>query len=175
MIVVFVLYDEVIKMEKMKKHFLKIFIVSSIVLMSFVPIHASGEEDHHPNHSIIVEKGDTLYNLSNTHNTTVAKLKELNKLSTSTIKIGQELVISDGQLPFYKVIAGSFQDELNAKKRLAFIKENGMDAIITVKKLEDKTFYRVQVGAFHEKENAKQQQERLEQAGISSSFITTDE
>jgi len=161
-------------MKKMKKHFLKIFIFISVILMSIVPIHALGE-DHQNNHTIIVEKGDTLYNLSKKHNTTVDQLKELNNLSSNTIIIGHELVISEELATFFKVVAGSFSEKKNAEKRVAFLKEKGLDAYIAETELEGETYYRVQVGAFHEKENAYKQQEKLKEVGISSSFITVDE
>ncbi len=39
----------------------------------------------------IVVKGDTLYSIARTHNTTVARLKQLNNLKDDTVKIGQTL------------------------------------------------------------------------------------
>lgn len=43
----------------------------------------------------IVKKGDSLWSIANKFNTTVKKLKEINKLSTDVLKIGQSLKISD--------------------------------------------------------------------------------
>ena len=43
----------------------------------------------------VVKKGDSLWSIANKFNTTVKKLKEINKLSTDVLKIGQSLKISD--------------------------------------------------------------------------------
>lgn len=43
----------------------------------------------------IVKKGDSLWTIANKFGTTVKKLKEINKLSTTTLKIGQTLKITD--------------------------------------------------------------------------------
>ena len=43
--------------------------------------------------TITVKKGDTLFNLSKLHNTTVEKIKELNGLSDNIINVGQELIM----------------------------------------------------------------------------------
>lgn len=40
-----------------------------------------------------VKAGDSLWRIANDHNTTVAKLKKLNNLSSDTIKIGQTLQV----------------------------------------------------------------------------------
>lgn len=42
----------------------------------------------------IVQQGDTLYSLSKKYNTTVEKLQQLNRLSSNSISIGQELKIN---------------------------------------------------------------------------------
>ena len=42
----------------------------------------------------IVVKGESLYSISKKYNTTVQKLKSLNNLSDSKIKIGQKLKVS---------------------------------------------------------------------------------
>ena len=40
-----------------------------------------------------IKKGDTLYNIANTYNTTVSRLKELNNLTSNTLSIGQTLIL----------------------------------------------------------------------------------
>jgi len=47
-----------------------------------------------PNNVYIVKKGDTLWSIAKNNNTTTQKLKELNKLTSNTISIGQQLFIS---------------------------------------------------------------------------------
>lgn len=42
----------------------------------------------------IVQKGDTLYGISRSHNTSVQKIRELNNLKSDTLKIGQTLILS---------------------------------------------------------------------------------
>lgn len=59
-----------------------------------------------------VQKGDSLYSIANKFNTTVQKLIELNKLSSTNLSVGQKLYISEKQdnLPnstnFYTVKSG---------------------------------------------------------------------
>ncbi|WP_431137295.1 glucosaminidase domain-containing protein [Psychroserpens mesophilus] len=52
---------------------------------------ANDESNHQNNH--VVVKGDTLYSLSRTYNTTVDKLKSLNNLKNNELSIGQVLII----------------------------------------------------------------------------------
>ena len=42
-----------------------------------------------------VDKGDTLYSIARKHDLTVDELKELNKLSSNHLSIGQELIVSE--------------------------------------------------------------------------------
>jgi hypothetical protein len=42
-----------------------------------------------------VDKGDTLYSIARKHDLTVDQLKELNKLSSNNLSIGQELIVSE--------------------------------------------------------------------------------
>ena len=46
-----------------------------------------------------VKKGDTLYSIANTFNTTVDKIKKLNNLNTNTLYIGQILNLPTAELP----------------------------------------------------------------------------
>ena len=41
-----------------------------------------------------VKKGDNLYSIARTYNTTVDKLKSLNNLTSNTLSIGQTLILS---------------------------------------------------------------------------------
>ncbi len=41
----------------------------------------------------IVKKGDTLYNIANSFNTTVTRIKELNNLTSNVLSIGQKLIL----------------------------------------------------------------------------------
>lgn len=60
-----------------------------------VPTHLEVEEnyDEIPVHSHKVVTGDTLYRISVAYGTTVNELKQLNRLSSHTIKIGQTILI----------------------------------------------------------------------------------
>lgn len=54
-----------------------------------------------------VKKGDTLYSIANTYNTTVDSIKELNNLSSNNLSIGQVLKLSPTELTeTYTVVAG---------------------------------------------------------------------
>lgn len=57
----------------------------------------------------IVKKGDTLYGIANKYGMSVQELKDLNKLTSNTLSIGQQLVVSEGNagtLDTYTVKAG---------------------------------------------------------------------
>lgn len=47
----------------------------------------------------IVQKGDTLYKVAEQFNTTVSELKRLNNLTSDTLQIGQQLVITESTIP----------------------------------------------------------------------------
>ena len=63
-----------------------------------------------PNENIyIVKSGDTLYSIANKYGMSVQELKDLNKLTSNTLSIGQQLVVSEGNagtLDTYTVKAG---------------------------------------------------------------------
>ncbi|MGA9270925.1 MAG: LysM peptidoglycan-binding domain-containing protein, partial [Lutimonas sp.] len=42
-----------------------------------------------------VDKGDTLYSIARDHELSVEELKELNKLNSNHLSIGQELIVSE--------------------------------------------------------------------------------
>ena len=41
----------------------------------------------------IVQKGDTLYSIARTYNTTVDEIKRLNNLTTNTLSLNQKLIL----------------------------------------------------------------------------------
>ena len=67
-------------------------------------------EEDVPNENIyIVKSGDTLYSIANKYGMSVQELKDLNKLTSNTLSIGQQLVVSEGNagtLDTYTVNAG---------------------------------------------------------------------
>ena len=67
-------------------------------------------EEDVPNENIyIVKSGDTLYSIANKYGMSVQELKDLNKLTSNTLSIGQQLVVSEGNagtLDTYTVKAG---------------------------------------------------------------------
>ena len=67
-------------------------------------------EEDVPNENIyIVKSGDTLYGIANKYGMSVQELKDLNKLTSNTLSIGQQLVVSEGNagtLDTYTVKAG---------------------------------------------------------------------
>lgn len=64
-----------------------------------IPSMTSGKNDSAPDGAIThtVVKGDTLHSISRKHNTTVASIQKLNKLSSNTILVGDQLTIQPGQ------------------------------------------------------------------------------
>ena len=67
-------------------------------------------EEDVPNENIyIVKSGDTLYSIANKYGMSVQELKDLNKLTSNNLSIGQQLVVSEGNagtLDTYIVKAG---------------------------------------------------------------------
>ena len=67
-------------------------------------------EEDVPNENIyIVKSGDTLYGIANKYGMSVQELKDLNKLTSNNLSIGQQLVVSEGNagtLDTYIVKAG---------------------------------------------------------------------
>ncbi|WP_349409719.1 N-acetylmuramoyl-L-alanine amidase [Pseudalkalibacillus sp. SCS-8] len=74
----------------------------------------------------------------------------------------------------YKVIAGSFKEEENAKDRAEMLASKKIDSYIYPVKINGTTFYRVQAGAYSERKNAEEQVEMLVKLGISGAFIVIE-
>ncbi|WP_261130028.1 N-acetylmuramoyl-L-alanine amidase [Bacillus sp. Marseille-Q3570] len=74
----------------------------------------------------------------------------------------------------YKVIAGSFKEEENAKDRAQFLLNNKIEAYIYPITIDGTKFYRVQAGAFSEKKNAEGRVAALKRIGIQDAFIVTE-
>lgn len=73
----------------------------------------------------------------------------------------------------YHVIAGSFKDKQNAKNRVAFLKQQQIEAMIKETQISGETYYRVQAGAFRKRANANRRVTELKKMGIAEPFITT--
>ena len=58
------------------------------------------------NNTYIVKRGDTLYNIAKSNNTTTSSLIELNNLKSTSLKIGQELKIPNSSQIIYIVEKG---------------------------------------------------------------------
>lgn len=71
----------------------------------------------------------------------------------------------------YKVIAGSFSDQVNAENHLNKLIQNGFVAFISTTVIDKKTYYRVQAGVFNEKENADAFVAKLTKAGFESFIL----
>lgn len=94
--------DELKKANNLKSNLLSINQVLTI------PKGSSTEDN---NDYYIVKKGDSLWKIANQFNTTVDKLKEINKLSTNDLSVGQKLLIKEKTTSttknnVYKVKAG---------------------------------------------------------------------
>ncbi|MEC3884817.1 SPOR domain-containing protein [Halobacillus sp. HZG1] len=74
----------------------------------------------------------------------------------------------------FRVIAGSFQNRVNADQRVAFLAQNGIDSFIVPTEINGVTYFRVQTGAYAERENAEAQVARLKAIGITEAFIVRD-
>ncbi|WLR49496.1 SPOR domain-containing protein [Halobacillus litoralis] len=73
----------------------------------------------------------------------------------------------------YRVIAGSFQNRVNAEQRVGTLSQNGIDSFIVPTEINGVTYFRVQAGAYADRENAEAQVERLNSIGITDAFIVT--
>ncbi|MHB0912961.1 MAG: C40 family peptidase [Armatimonadota bacterium] len=65
--------------------------------------------------SHMVRKGDTLYKLAKKYNTTVASIKKANRLNSSTIRVGQSLVILGEAATYGHVKSGKLELKENGK------------------------------------------------------------
>lgn len=86
-----------------------------------------------------VKKGDTLYQIAKKNNTSVAKLKKLNNLSSNTLTIGQTLLIpsSEEEYFIYIVVKGD---------TLYQIAEKNNTTIDEIKKLNNLTTNTLKIG-----------------------------
>ncbi|WP_117169577.1 N-acetylmuramoyl-L-alanine amidase [Paraliobacillus sediminis] len=73
---------------------------------------------------------------------------------------------------FYRVVAGSFQSEKNAKQRRYVLNRHGYSSFIAVFKDQGETYYRVIVGSFQNRANAEERVNELNKLGFNS-FIST--
>ncbi|GGE09913.1 sporulation-specific N-acetylmuramoyl-L-alanine amidase [Marinithermofilum abyssi] len=71
----------------------------------------------------------------------------------------------------YKVIAGSYKEEANAKDLQKYLKSKGIDSIIWTVHIDGTVYYRVQAGAFQSLDYAQQRLEELKRAGIPDAYI----
>ncbi|MGM0903822.1 MAG: LysM peptidoglycan-binding domain-containing protein [Bacillota bacterium] len=122
---------------------------------------------------IVIQKGDTLYSIAKRYGTTVQTLKEDNSLTSDLIYVGQKLQVPGPPQAetLYVIMGGSFSKKSNADKRVAFLKQKEIDAVVVTKVINNKTYYRIQAGAFSKRENAEEQLKRLNSAGIKDSYI----
>ena len=67
-------------------------------------------EDYPAASNYIVKKGDTLYSIARSNNTTVSALKEANQLTSDQLKVGQELIIPDEVIPDNEIDFGEEYD-----------------------------------------------------------------
>jgi N-acetylmuramoyl-L-alanine amidase len=74
----------------------------------------------------------------------------------------------------YKVIAGSFKDRSNAAKRMASLKNKGIEALVVTVEIRGITMYRVQAGAFVSQKNAEDRLQKVINSGITDAFIETE-
>jgi hypothetical protein len=122
---------------------------------------------------IVIQKGDTLYSIAKRYGTTVQTLKDDNNLTSDMIYVGQKLQVPDQPQAetLYVIMGGSFSKKGNADKRVAFLKQNEIDAVVVTKVINHKTYYRIQAGAFSKRENAEEQLKRLNSAGVKDAYI----
>ncbi|GAB4074017.1 sporulation-specific N-acetylmuramoyl-L-alanine amidase [Barrientosiimonas marina] len=72
---------------------------------------------------------------------------------------------------FYKIIAGSFRSQSNAKKRADHLKSNGLEAYIAAVTISGETWHRVQAGAFAKWQNAEKYLQVVKANDVSDAYI----
>ncbi len=89
---------------------------------SVKPSSTSGSNQNAKSGTVVVQPGDTLGEIAQANNTTVAALKSLNNLSSNNLKLGQVLKIS-----------GSSNNASTPKNQTAATSSNGSKFTVTVK------------------------------------------
>lgn len=83
-----------------------------------------------------------------------------------------KLKLTTSSKALYKVIAGGFHSNDNAKKRVKQLGSHDIDVFITETTISGKPWYRIQAGAFSSRKNAKAQLKAVRGAGIDDAYIT---
>ena len=76
----------------MNKHAL-VFLIVLVLLLFYIALAPPSTKWN--KREITVQKGDTLYKISEMFNTTVSELKRINNLTTDILQVGQRLLISE--------------------------------------------------------------------------------
>lgn len=87
--------------------------------------------------------------------------------------IADAMSLNPKQSTLYKVIAGSFQSQVNARARARLLESNGMDAVVVTANVSGKTWYRVQAGAFRKRSNAEARLNEIKKLGIDAFILET--
>ncbi|MFC4077835.1 N-acetylmuramoyl-L-alanine amidase [Salinithrix halophila] len=69
--------------------------------------------------------------------------------------IGKALSLPAKPAKLYKVMAGSFESQENARDRERYLEQNGIEAVVVTATVNGQLRYRVQAGAFSERSNAE--------------------
>lgn len=69
---------------------------------------------------------------------------------------------------YYRVVTGSFKQQINATKRVQELRNRGFLSFITTIKHQGELYYRVVTGSFTERENAERRMGELKKAGYPS-------
>lgn len=80
-------------------------VVKALATYTNTPYYAPGSSSSNSNY-YIVQKGDTLWGISQKYNISVDELKRLNNLTSNTISIGQRLIVSTTPSGVYTVQKG---------------------------------------------------------------------
>ncbi len=83
-----------------------LLMVVGAVTLALVPISIQAAPPHAAPETYVVQAGDTLFSIALRYNTTIAAIKQLNKLTSDTIRVGQKLLIpTDAASPTVKSIS----------------------------------------------------------------------
>lgn len=107
-----------------------------------------------------MRNNDWLEELAESHGKGIAKALNLTEKT--------QVNVND---PFYRVVAGSFLEHENARKRADSLKRYGYESYILPTIHQSDRYYRVIVGAFRQKGNAERRVKSLETDGFDSFIV----
>jgi cell division septation protein DedD len=100
---------------------------------------------------------------------TVARVKQTTPVKKTTRAVVQ--LAEKGRVFYYKVLAGSFAKEINARELALRLKEKGFSVFVDRVTVGGQKFFRVQTGAFNQKQEAQNLLGSLKASGFEGAIV----